>query len=129
MSESSVQSLEKALGPSLIWTGGLTSLDTPRGPDSKEGTISLQWVQSNFMFPVEQVRSHNVLDGTPESPQDHYSKTRGTLLSPQECKIAQCTPSQLEMEPMSLHWLHSYHVFHIIQNKLLDFLQETTEIP
>ena len=31
MSESSVQSLEKALGPSLIWTGGLTSLDTSRG--------------------------------------------------------------------------------------------------
>ena len=34
MSESSVQSLEKALGPSLIWTGGLTSHDTPRGPQS-----------------------------------------------------------------------------------------------
>ena len=34
MSESSVQSLEKALGPSLIWTGGLTSHDTSRGPQS-----------------------------------------------------------------------------------------------
>ena len=34
MSESSGQSLEKAVGPSLIWTGGLTSLDTSRGPHS-----------------------------------------------------------------------------------------------
>ena len=34
MSESSVQSLEKALGPILFWTGGLTSLDTSRGPQS-----------------------------------------------------------------------------------------------
>ena len=27
--------------------------------------------------------------------------TRGTLLSPQKCKIALCTPSQLEMKPIS----------------------------
>ena len=31
--------------------------------------------------------------------------------------------------PFSLHWLHSYPVSHIIQNKWLDFLYETTEIP
>ena len=31
MSESSVQSLEKALGPALIWTEGLTSPDTSIG--------------------------------------------------------------------------------------------------
>ena len=30
MTESPVQTLEKALGPRLIWTGGLTSLDTLR---------------------------------------------------------------------------------------------------
>ena len=34
MSESSVQSLEKAVGPRLIRTEGLTSLDTSRGPRS-----------------------------------------------------------------------------------------------
>ena len=34
MSEYSVQSLEKAFCPSLMWTGGLTSLDTSRGPRS-----------------------------------------------------------------------------------------------
>ena len=34
MSESSVHSLEKALGPSFIWKGCHTSLDTSRGPRS-----------------------------------------------------------------------------------------------
>ena len=43
-----------------------------------------------------------MLDETPESPQVNCHKMRGTLLSPQECKIAQCTPSQLEMKPISL---------------------------
>ena len=31
MSESPVETLEKAVGLRLIWTGGLTSLDTSRG--------------------------------------------------------------------------------------------------
>ena len=53
------------------------------------------------MFPIKNVRSLNVLDGTPESPQENCHKSRGTLLSPQECKIAQCTTSQLEMKPIS----------------------------
>ena len=34
MSESSVQSLKKSLGPRLIWTGGFTSLDTWSGGPS-----------------------------------------------------------------------------------------------
>ena len=38
-----------------------------------------------------------MLDGTPESPQENCHKTRGTLLSPQEYKIAPC---QLEMKPI-----------------------------
>ena len=42
-----------------------------------------------------------MLDGTPESTQENCHKTRGTLLSPQECKIAWYTPSQLEMKPIS----------------------------
>ena len=62
----------------------------------------LHCVQSNSVFPIKLVRSLNVLDGTPESPQDHCHKMRGTLLSPQECKIAQCIPSQLEMKNISL---------------------------
>ena len=81
------------------------------------------------VFTIKQVRDLNVLDGTPESPQENCHKTRGSLLSLQELKIAQCTPSQLEMKPIPLHCLHSYPVFHIIQNKWLDFLWETTEIP
>ena len=34
MSESPVETLEKALGPCLIWTEELTSLDTSRGTQS-----------------------------------------------------------------------------------------------
>ena len=36
MSESSVETLEKTLVPRLIWTGGLTSLDTSRGVTQKK---------------------------------------------------------------------------------------------
>ena len=43
-----------------------------------------------------------MLDGTTQSPQDHWYKMRGTLLSHQECQIARCTPSQLEMKPISI---------------------------
>ena len=42
-------------------------------------------VAEQFHVPIKQVRSLNVLDGTPESPQDHCYKRRGKLLSPQEC--------------------------------------------
>ena len=34
MSESPVETLEKTLVPLLMWIGGLTSLDTSRGPQS-----------------------------------------------------------------------------------------------
>ena len=54
-----------------------------------------------FRVPIKHVRSLNVLDGTPEHPQENCHKTRGTLLSPQECKIVRCTSSQLEMKPIS----------------------------
>ena len=52
-------------------------------------------------YPIKHVRSLNVLDGTPESPQDHCHKMRRPLMSTQECKIAWCTPNQLEMKPIS----------------------------
>ena len=42
-----------------------------------------------------------MLDGTPESPQEHPHKSRRTLMSPQECEIALCSPNQLEMKPDS----------------------------
>ena len=37
-----------------------------------------------------------------ESPQQHCHKTRRTLMSPQECKIARCTENQIETRPISL---------------------------
>ena len=58
-------------------------------------------MQSNPVFPIKQVRKVDLLDGTPESFQEHCHKTRRTLMSTQECKIAQCTPNQLEIMPHS----------------------------
>ena len=40
-----------------------------------------------------------MLDGTPESPQEHPHKSRMTLMSPKECEIFQCIPNQREMTP------------------------------
>ena len=55
-------------------------------------------------------------------PKEHSHKMRGTLLSLQEHKIARCTPSKLEMKHISPSVAPSYPLFHIIQNKWLDFL-------
>ena len=38
-----------------------------------------------------------MLDGTIESPPEVPNKSRRTLMSPQECQIARCSPNQLEM--------------------------------
>ena len=42
-----------------------------------------------------------MLDGTPESPQEHSHKSRRTLMSSQEWEIARSTPNQLEIYPVS----------------------------
>ena len=49
------------------------------------------------MFPIKQVRSLDLLDGTTESPPEIPHKSRRRLMSPQECEIARCSPNQLEM--------------------------------
>ena len=50
-----------------------------------------------FLVPIKQVRSLDLLDGATESSPEILHKWRGTLMSPQECKIAQCSPNQLKM--------------------------------
>ena len=54
-------------------------------------------LQSNALFPIKQVRSLDLLDGTKESHPEVRNKSRRTQMSPQECQIARCSPSQLEM--------------------------------
>ena len=54
-------------------------------------------MQSNALFPIKQVRSLDLLDGTTESPPEVPHKSRRTLMSPQECEIARCSRNQLEM--------------------------------
>ena len=54
-------------------------------------------MQSNALFPIKQVRSLDLLDGTKESHPEVLNKSRRTLMSPQECQIARCSPNQHEM--------------------------------
>ena len=54
-------------------------------------------VQGNALFPFRQVRSLDLLDRTTESLPEVPHKSRRTLMSPQECQIAPCSPNQLEM--------------------------------
>ena len=56
---------------------------------------------SNVLFPIKQVRSLGLLDGTTESQPEDPHKSRRTLMSPQEYKIAQCRSNQLEMTTYS----------------------------
>ena len=49
------------------------------------------------MFPIKQVRSLDLLDGTKESPPEVPNKSRRIRMSLQECQIVQCSPNQLEM--------------------------------
>ena len=54
-------------------------------------------MQSNALFPIKQVRSLDLFDGTKESPPEVPNNSRRTLMSPQECQIARSRPNQLEM--------------------------------
>ena len=59
-------------------------------------------MQSNAFFLIKYVRSLYLLDGTTESLAEIPHKSRRTLMSPQECEIARCSPNQLEMMNNSL---------------------------
>ena len=99
---------------SFEWTSPPSPENVPQVPEATRvnpsdfplsvrwGPIPLHCVQSNFVFPIKHVWSLDLLDWTPESPQQHCHKTRRTLMSPQECKIAQCTQKQIKMRPISL---------------------------
>ena len=54
-------------------------------------------VQSNALFPLKQVTSRDLLDGTSDSPPEVPLKSRRTLMSLQEYEIDRCNPNLLEM--------------------------------
>ena len=54
-----------------------------------------------FCVPHQRRKELDLLDGTPESPQEHCHKSSGMLKSLKQCEIAPCTPDQLEMRPES----------------------------
>ena len=53
------------------------------------------------MFPIQNERSLDLLDGIPESPQEQPHKSRMTVMSPKESEIVQCNPNQFEKIPES----------------------------
>ena len=51
-----------------------------------------------FHVPHQTCKELDLLDGTPESTQEHCHKSRRTLMSPQEREIAPRTPNQVKMK-------------------------------
>ena len=74
------------------------------------------------MFLIKHVRSLDLLDGTPESHQEHCQKPRKTLMALQECKISWCTKNKLDMKPSLPALGTEPPAFQIIHDKWLDFL-------
>ena len=52
-----------------------------------------------FLFPIKQVRSLDLLDRTAECPREILQKSRRTLMSLQEYEILRDSPSQLNIKP------------------------------
>ena len=81
------------------------------------------------MIPIKQVWSLDLLDGTPESPEEHCQKSRGTLRSRQKRKIAPCTPNELKTNPDKLHWFQSHQAFPIPHGSGLTSFRQLQRIP
>ena len=54
-----------------------------------------------FSVPSQTRKESQFFEGTLESPPEHPHTSRRTLMAPQECEIAQCSPSQHEIMPDS----------------------------
>ena len=61
-------------------------------------------MQSNSLFPIKQVRSLVLLDGTTESPREIPKKSRRTLMSLQEYEIPQNSLNQHKIKPYFPAW-------------------------
>ena len=73
-------------------------LNSPAGNSFHRPRSNQSQPPSATVFPIKHVRCLNMFDGTPESPKDHCHKTRGTLLSPQECKKSSVYPKSTQDE-------------------------------
>ena len=52
------------------------------------------------MFPIKQVRSLDLLEGSTESPPEIPHKSRRTLMSPQECEISRLAQINSRLSPI-----------------------------
>ena len=94
-----------------------------RDPPHQEMRLnSPAWCAEQSLVPNQTRKETRFSWWNNREPQEHCDKMRWTLMSLQECKIFQCTPTRLEMKPISPSCLHSYPMFHIIQYKWIDFL-------
>ena len=80
-----------------------------------------EWRAEKFHVPHHERNEPDLLDGTPESPQEHCHKTRRTLMSWKEWEIARCTTNQHEMKPKSLALTPEPCHVDIIHEKWIDF--------
>ena len=56
-------------------------------------------MQSNSLFPIKDVGSIDLLDGTTESPREIPQKSRRTLMSLQKYEIPWVSPNHLKIKP------------------------------
>ena len=56
-------------------------------------------MESNSLFPIKQVISLDLLNGTTENPREIPQKSRRTLMSLQEYEIPRDSPDELEIKP------------------------------
>ena len=91
--------------------------------------IPLHCVQSNSLFPIKQVRSLDLLDGTTERSREIPQKSRRTLMSLQEYEIHRGSPNQLKIKPYVPALAPEQLLFPIRHDNWLDFLWATNEFP
>ena len=56
-------------------------------------------MQSNSLFPIKQLRSLDLLDGTTENPREIPQKSRRTLMLLQEYEIPRGSQNKLKIKP------------------------------
>ena len=89
----------------------------------------MQCMQSHDLFPIKQIRSLDLLDGTTENTPEIPHKSRTTLMSAQECEIAQSSPNQLKMTTNSPALASEQCPIPMIQDNWLGFLGKLQRFP
>ena len=93
------------------------------------GPIPLHCMQSNCVFPINQIRSLDLLDWTLESPDNTVTRREEHWCHLRNAKLIGVPQINSRWSTFPLHWIHRHLSFHIIYNKCLDILNNNPEIP